>query len=488
METLLYSLLAFAIFLYEVYAFIHVLLHARQPQSALAWSAAIFMVPFFGASAYFLAGIKRVDSRASQLLRNAAASRRVKVMDENKELLIKEFLEKEEEKNILEKYAEENKALYTLFKTSSVHATSLYSEVTPLYNGDMAYPRMLKAIDDAKNEVYLASYIFSGERAAKDFSEALIRAKKRGVEVRVLVDGLSHFLTRDIAVDRMKKEGLKVAKFLPPSLCPPQFSLNLRNHRKLLICDNTAFTGGMNISDGNILEALSGDERNKKGIQDLHFFCEGTVAVLFREAFLMDWTFVAGEDTAPPLSAFEAKGEMCTRVLVDGLGSKKEPIVKEFCAAFSAAKHSITLLSPYFLPPTEIKSALFSAAARGVKVKVIVPEVSDHFYFQWACDHGLAEFAENNIEIYYQPQPFAHTKLLLIDNIYTCFGSTNMDSRSLSLNFEINVEVLSEQLNAELKEYAIEILNRSRQYIPHVKISLLARLRNACVWIFTPYL
>ncbi len=514
------SIVAILLVAFDVWAAVHILLRSRNPQSALGWFVVVWLVPFFGAVAYFFVGTRRVDTRAASLLQKATLKRTRFIF---RELLAKKSfaVEVEKERELIEKLKDYNLGMYHIVAKNQYHATPSTSDIKPLYNGDEAYPQMLEAIRNAKSEIYLASFIFIGHNSADHFIEELIEAHKRGVEVRVLIDGFANWFKGDPYYTPLVEAGVKIERFIPPKLFPPRLSINLRNHKKILICDDIAFTGGMNISDGNyvnvkaptrenpiqrkpftyncnlastILESISYIlglilHKKTKPIQDLHFRCEGYVVMALREVFLVDWAFVADEFETPNMPDFKPKGDMLTHVLTDGLGSEHFPILKQYCDIISCAQNSITIITPYFLPPAELKMAIYSAASRGVDVRLIVPEKTNHFFVGWAFEHILDEIVKNKVQVYKQPMPFAHTKLILVDDVYVSLGSSNLDAHSLFLNFEVNVEVFSKELNTELTNYANEIITKSKLESTKVKriYNIPRRLRNASMWILSPY-
>ena len=164
--------------------------------------------------------------------------------------------------------------------------------VTIYQNGDAAYPPMLAAIEAAKSSVGLSSYIFRNDAWGGRFIAALIDAKRRGVEVRVLIDGIGGGWLLSPTYHRLRGEGVRAARFMH-SLLPWRMPfINLRNHKKVLVLDGTvAFTGGMNIADENVMAT-----RPKMPVQDLHFRIDGPVVSQLAEAFVEDWAFVTGED------------------------------------------------------------------------------------------------------------------------------------------------------------------------------------------------
>ena len=462
-------------------ALVHCLLRTKYPQAALGWAAAILALPYLGVFFYYLFGINRVDSRAGKLMFAVAKHRHEQMTKLHATV---------KSSGVSYAFDDTEHKIVKVGAKRALMPRQGGNEIIPLYNGDHAYPLMLAAIKTAKNKVYLCTYIFRGEKYAKSFADALIDAHKRGVDVRIIVDGIGCLKGFRGYEKSFRAHGLPVEKFIPLQFFPPQVSINLRNHRKLLVCDGVGFTGGMNIADGNVLA-----DNNPHPIQDLHFKCHGSIVHTLREAFLLDWVFLTGNAEDSSLIPPDCCGSMDARLIMDGPGSAEEPIQNLICGVIGAAKQSITIFTPYFLPTRELIISLASAAARGINVRVVLPEVLDHPFVASAAEHMLPPILLSGVQVYRQPAPFAHTKLILIDDMYTFLGSTNLDPRSLSLNFELNMEVFSYELNKELRDYSEKIIAKSKLVLPadyRFKNSsvrtLLRRLKNAAMWVFSPYL
>jgi len=341
---------------------------------------------------------------------------------------------------------------------------------------------MLKAISEARERVFLSSFIFGYDEVGKSFAAALRAAAERGCDVRLLMDGVGSFHLWPSWRKRLGPD-VKLAYFLPPRLIPPQFSINLRTHRKVLICDGeTGFTGGMNISQNHLANL-----KRRSRVQDVHFRCLGPIAQQLEIAFLMDWSFATGDHANFTVHPVKKQGSSLCRILMDGPGTPEDTILDLVCAQISAARHSVRIMSPYFLPPHRLHGELVSAVLRGVDVSVILPGENNHRLVDWAMRHQMPMLADRGVKIYRQPPPFAHTKLLLIDGEYTLLGSANLDPRSLNLNFELVMEVLDLRLAEQLSAFYDEVRSRSVS-VPTTYPALPYRLRNAASWIFSPYL
>ncbi|WP_141737113.1 phospholipase D-like domain-containing protein [Marinobacter sp. X15-166B] len=449
----------------------HVLLFKRDTRAATGWIMACLFIPYLGPIVYYLFGINRVRLRAQTLKQQLAGDH------------IKQALA------VRPEHSPSRPQQLAGFLVSGSDITE-GNHVKALYNGDQAYPQMLAAIDAARHRILLASYIFKPDRAGQSFVDRLAAAVARGVDVRVLIDGVGeHYSFRRISTV-LKKRGVRVVRFLPPRLIPPSIYINLRNHRKLLVVDNhIAFAGGMNISEDNCEYAT-----RKKRIADIHFKFMGPIVPALADLFEQDWRYTRARPRQaladPPMRATGEQGDAGCRLIADGPDQQIDALELTLAAVVSTASHSILIITPYFLPSRELISALMSASMRGVRVSVVLPEKNNLPYMNWASRSSLIELSQWGINIYYQPPPFSHTKLLCIDQGYCFVGSANLDPRSLRLNFELGVEVFSESVNAELRKHANDLINRSRlmSYQQLSDRSILVRLRDAIAALMTPYL
>ncbi|MGA7801294.1 MAG: phospholipase D-like domain-containing protein, partial [Gammaproteobacteria bacterium] len=356
-----------------------------------------------------------------------------------------------------------------------------------LHNGEQAYPAMLQAIDNARQFVYLTTYIFEVNRSGRLFVEALVRAVERGVQVRVLLDGVGDLYWFPRASKALRRRGVPVARFLPPRLIPPAVHFNLRNHRKILVVDGTvAFTGGMNIGDRH----LAGDAANAARVVDVQFRFTGPVAAQIEQVFVEDWRFVTGEQLVPRPPPPANNSRAICRTIVEGPDEDMDKLPMILVGAVSAARERVWIMTPYFLPPRELIAALQAAALRGVEVNIILPAVSNLRFVHWATCNMLDELVNTGVRVYYQPPPFVHTKLFVVDDHYAQIGSANLDARSLRLNFELVTEIYDEIFAVELAQHFERVRADSERLSRAAlgKRRLPRRIRDALAWLFSPYL
>lgn len=457
-------------------AVVHVLLHKRDSRGAFGWIAVCLLFPLFGPVLYAVFGINRVQIRAQRLDQRAthALGQRAPGVDSGHTRRAPAVPE----------------ALTGLAAAADeLAAVPLVAgnELQVLHHGDQAYPAMLEAIDQARAYVYLATYIFETDVSGRQFVAALARAAARGVDVRVMLDGFGEYYAwpRRRAGGLLRRQGVSVARFLAPSLLPPSLRINLRNHRKILVVDGVrGFTGGMNIGDRHV-----GSARRPRRVDDMHFALAGPVVHQMETVFLADWAFVTGERTAAGDSA-AARGSATCRVIDDGPTEDPDRVALLLSAAVAAARERVLIMTPYFLPSAGLIAALQTAALRGLDVSIVLPAANNLPYVHWASRHGLRELLVRGVKIYYQPAPFVHSKLFVVDDSYALIGSANLDPRSLRLNFEMQVEVYDRRFVAELADHLAARIEASRRYTAadFDQRSLPVRLRDAVAWLFTPYL
>jgi len=462
----------------------HVLLNKRDPPSALGWIAVCIAYPLVGPLFYYLFGINRIRTRARILKGERPDPETVGP--------VTPVLADGAAAGAGSPAAAIDNTVVSLLARSSDNVTHRPlvegNTVAAFYDGDSAYAAMREAIAGAKHSVCLASYIFDTDRSGREFIDALIAAHRRGVDVRVILDGVGEWYSIPRAGSLLHKQGLKIARFVPPSLWPPAVHINLRNHRKLLIVDDRyGYSGGMNIGDRHLQTLPNG----RPGTTDLHFQLTGPIVSQMQQVFDEDWAFATGETSVPrPASPAQGGGTAVCRTVTDGPNEDIGKLSMIIMSAVALARKRIAIMTPYFLPPPGLVSALQAAALRGVEVIVILPRESNQPLVQWATRNVLRELLQYGVHICYRPPPFAHSKLFLVDDNYAIIGSANLDPRSLRLNFELVIEVFDAAFVATMGEHFQQVKDiTTEETISGVDgRSLPTRLRDAAAWLFSPYL
>ena len=456
----------------------HVLLNKNDPRSACGWIFLCVFFPLLGPFIYFVFGINRVRVRAKKLGMRSPIR-----LDEGFGRFPENYQNVIPSINVPPAYRDIARISSAVTKLPLVSG----NRIEILYNGEEVFPAMLEAIENARDSVYLITYIFETNRSGRKFIEALARAKDRGVDVRVLIDGVGELYSIPRAGTLLKKMGVSMARFIPPKIKPPDFHINLRNHRKLLVCDGRlGFTGGMNIGDRHLADNL----QNPSRVIDTHFRIKGPVVAQMEKAFLEDWGFATGEYTDPTRGPHEKEGGAFCRTIIDGPNEDPEKLTFVLAGAISSARKSVLIMTPYFLPSREIVGALQTTALRGVEVNVVLPAKNNLPYMKWAASNFLWKLAQWDVRIFFQPPPFVHSKLLVVDDYYTNIGSANFDPRSLRLNFELNIEIFDAHVAGAVSSHIRNCIKRSGEItlkdLDQRNIAI--KLRDAFAWIFSPYL
>lgn len=466
-------------FVLSVWASGHALLYRRDTRAATMWVGFIWLAPLIGAVLYFILGINRIKRRAILLRGDMENYQAGKIVPHCPAQEVHRHLPPDSDHLVSLAHATADAPNRPLLPGNCVGM---------LINGDETFPAMLSAIEQARHSVTLSTYIFDHDEAGLAFVKALSDAVKRGVEVRVLIDAAGTRYSWPPITGALKREGIRFARFLPTFAPWRLLSMNLRNHRKILVVDGRlGFTGGINIRAGNCLL-----KQPRYPVRDLHFRIEGPVVAQLQEVFTDDWLFTTGEALRgekwfPPL---EGCGPVLARGIVDGPDEDFEKLRWTILPALAAAKRSVRIATPYFLPDATLIAALNLAAMRGVQVDILLPSKSNLPFVQWASMAHWWQVLERGCRIWLSPPPFDHSKLLLVDDAWTLLGSANWDPRSLRLNFEFNVECYDPAVARTAAEWFDGMLRQSRQTtLAEVDArSLPIRVRDGIARLFTPFL
>ncbi len=456
----------------------HVVLYKRDSRAAIAWVGLIWLVPVLGAVLYVLLGINRV--------RRQAADRRAQHPTLSSGAFV--ALRRDGEQSAAVVGLAHLRTLAELVERVSGAPLTAGNVIVPLENGDEAYPAMIQAIDEAEMSVAFSTYIFDNDAAGAMFADALQRAVARGVEVRVLIDTVGSRYSRPSIVKELYERGITVGLFGRTVLPWRMPYMNLRNHRKILVADGrVGFTGGMNVREACFL-----DRPSQHHVRDLHFRLEGPVVSQLTHAFVKDWVFTTherleGSAWYPKLSPIRGAA---ARGVTDGPDEDIDKARLVFHGALACAERRVRIVTPYFLPDAGLISALDVTALRGVDVEILLPEVNNLVFVQWASTAQLWQVLSRGCRVYLTQPPFDHSKLMLVDDHWVHFGSSNWDPRSLRLNFEFDVECYDDALAAQLNLLVDRKLAGARRVtLEDVDgRSLPIRLRDGIARLAAPYL
>ena len=457
----------------------HVVLNKRDVRAAAGWVGVVWFLPVFGSVLYALFGVNRIRRRG-QMLRRLGMDLRPPIQDSRTDWKIVSEIVPTPQGYLA--------GLARVVGRVTRRPLVAGNQITPLMNGDAAYPEMLERIDGAARSVALSTFIFDNDKVGRSFADSLGRAVKRGLEVRVLVDAAGSRYSWPPIMRELRRNRVRYARFMQTVVPWRMPFLNLRSHRKLLIVDGeVGFTGGMNIREGHVLS-----ERPKRPVQDLQFRVEGPVVEHLMQVFSEDWAFstkelLEGDAWFPELSD---AGPVLARGISDGPDEDFDKARISMLGALATAQKEVTVVTPYFLPDKELISALTIAAMRGVEVSILLPEVNNQVLVKWASTALLWQVLQRGCRVFLTAPPFDHTKLMLVDGAWTLVGSANWDPRSLRLNFEFNIECYDDRLCSRMANLVQEKLAGARE-ITKAQVdgrSLPVQLRDGVARLLSPYL
>jgi cardiolipin synthase len=329
------------------------------------------------------------------------------------------------------------------------------NRVDVFFRGENAFEAMGQAIDAAREEVLVESYILKDDSTGRAFLDAVGRAAARGVNVRVLADAWGSLTTRRSFWREMKRRGVEARLFNP--LFPHLLFQPFRDHRKILVVDRrVAFTGGMNIAD----EYGSGVGSSTGPWRDTHCRVEGPTAWELAVVFSEAWRRAGGRLDFEPLSP-PASARASILVLDSRPGRGYEETASALAAIVGGAREKVWITNAYFAPRARAVRILAEAVRRGVDVRLLLPGKSDVPLVRHAGHGYFRALLELGVRVYEYGAAILHAKTLVADDFVSVVGSTNLDFRSFHLNAEANLVILDAETGRAFADAFRDDLTRS---------------------------
>jgi cardiolipin synthase len=360
------------------------------------------------------------------------------------------------------------------------------NRVRLLTNGEETFPAMLRAIDSAERCISLDMYKIRMDRVGRRFLEALTRAARRGVQVRFLYDAYGSRSVTYNDFTPLIEAGGEVRAF-NPVLWLTFLRVNNRNHHKILAVDGrTAFLGGLNLA-----EEYDGD--GQAGWRDTAVVIEGPAARdaerIFEQSWLQGGMGFIGKDLpvvginslkraidSPLVWLLNGEGTACcvedhsvgegtarVRIVPSAPDSLSSTIADQYLLAINSARKSIDITCAYFVPPLILRRALVNAARRGVRVRLILPGLTDVPLVHTVSVGYYGRLLKHGVEIYEWTPSVLHAKTMVVDGIWATVGSANLDGRALFLSYEVNATVMDRGLGAAMEEQFAQDLRYCRR-------------------------
>lgn len=422
-----------------------VLLRHKEPASATAWILTLIFLPVVGVILFWFLGRDRIRRPA-----RAKASSDFTVRDR---MLALSSMPRRLEWDPSDREApfDQHGVMRLAAKVGRRNITGS-NRVDLLVGAPTTYEAQLQAIAAARDHVHLEYYIVRDDEQGRRFLDALVEAARRGVYVRLLCDGFGSRQLGKRFFRPLLEAGGYVAQFLPIDPIRAAWTLNMRNHRKLMVVDgHIAFTGGINIGQ-QFLQW-----------RDVHLRIEGPAALQLQAIFVEDWYFATRWDLtdAAFFPVCTPVGSSVLQIVDSGPDTRIESIHRLYFAAIAAARRRVLVTTPYFVPDRALLVALQTAAMRGVEVRLVVPKHSNHRVTYHAGRSFYEELLSAGVQIHEYALGMLHTKTIIVDGEFATVGSANLDLRSFRLNFELIAVLWDQQTVRQLEAVFAEDLTHT---------------------------
>ncbi len=409
----------------------------RTPSAALAWLVVIFAIPWVGLVLYVILGANRLGrirarqrARIVQLTHTADRLGRTAAYADRPEL------------------PAEHQPLVNLAMNMSGLPIVNHNAIDILAETDRFIDRLINDINSAQRHVHLLFYIFRDDATGNRVADALIRAERRGVQCRVMVDEVGSWRVFGSLGAKLRAGGIDVVHAMPVNPIRRQFArIDLRNHRKLAVIDGkVAYTGSQNIVDADY-------GRKHLAWHDLMLRIVGPAVLHLQMVFLEDWRFETGDlpEDAADLPQPESAGQVPIQVVPSGPTYSTQQFQNLMVQAIQSAHRRLIITTPYFVPDEPSLMALKLAVMRGAQVDLVVPARIDHPIVAAASRSYFDELLEAGVGVHRFREGLLHAKSVTVDDAFAMVGSANFDIRSFSLNFELNVLLFGNAPTAQLR-------------------------------------
>ena len=403
--------------------------HARTPQGSVAWVVFLVAAPFLGVPAFMFLGNFKFEGYVT--------GRR------NSDQVItglKDFKKK------FPPNLTEHQGIYGALERIGDIPVGSGNDLELLIDGEQTFSAIFEEIGKAKQYVLVQSYIINDDKIGGRLRDVLIDRVKSGATVRLIYDAVGCAKLPRSYLQSLTDGGVEVVNAHARGGPRSKFQINLRNHRKTVVVDGeVGFTGGLNMGD----EYMGEDP--KFGLwRDTHARVTGPVVLQLQLVFAEDWHWATRENLIGSLDwdLKPTKANKDAVLIATGPGDAFDSGSFYFCSLINAATNRLWIASPYFVPENDILTSLKLAAMRGVDVKVLTPKVIDHKIPWLAALSYFDEIMEAGVEVWRYDEGFMHQKVVLVDDLISSVGTTNLDNRSCRLNFEETVVMFDEQTAA----------------------------------------
>lgn len=438
-----------------IVAILIIFLERKDPAATLAWVMVLFFLPVIGIFLYIMLSNSVIRKKAMKLTVEEETFIHCSLVSQIEEMSSAEFefngIKTKKWMDLLRLHQKLSKAYYTQD-----------NEIQVITDGNEMFETLLRDIKNAKTTISIVYFIIKSDEIGKKFLKALSEKAAEGVEVRLLGDGLGcRGLTKRV-LREFRESGGHFAFFLPLRFRYFSPRLNYRNHRKLVIIDDTiGYIGGFNIG-----REYLGRKKKFGNWRDTQLRILGSAVQDINARFLLDWRTAVKEDLTLKDAYFSktiGNGITGIQVVSSGPDTRKEEVKRGFNRMISTAEEKIWIQTPYFVPSNSLHENLKVAVLSGVDVRIMIPNKPDHMFVYWATWSYVGDLIELGAKVYIYDAGFLHAKTLVVDGEISSAGTANFDRRSFVLSFETNVFIYGAKHARKMEEIFEEDMLKSYQ-------------------------
>ena len=424
---------------------VRIIFNTNSPSKAIAYMILVVVFPFFGIFFYFSFGD---NFKKKKLYLKKVKFNNISYLELKNNVL--EYTDK-----IIKKHNKNLKHFLPLANyrlNDNLSTDNNYVEL--LINGEKKFPDVINSLKAAKKHIHIEYYIFEDDEIGIEIGEILIEKAKQGVKVRFIYDDFGSRKMSNSFIKKLLDAGVEAKAFYKVIFINLANRLNYRNHRKIIVIDgDIGYIGGINVSDSYI-----NPTKSNLYWRDSHLKITGLAVLNLQYIFLTDWNFCANQNIEFSKEYFNQSnnekkyGEQLVQVISSGPDSQLPNIMYTLMQAIMLSKKEIKLTTPYFIPDKSFIDALSIAALSGIKIKIILPGISDSRLVNAASNSYIQTLLDIGVEVYKYQKGFIHSKTMVCDGYVSFVGTANLDNRSFDLNFEVNAIIYDEKIAAIVNE------------------------------------
>ena len=461
-------------------AAVTILLKNINPTKTLSYLIALLAFPFVGLLVYYFFG---QDYRKFKIFKKKNVLNQKNIRDWAQQLV----LNKKEAYDIGSHLLNGNTKIIKLIDSEKRSPLTLNNKVKILINGEEKFNSLFADLKEAKSSIHLEYYIIRDDEIGTKIINLLCKKAVEGVSVKINYDSVASSFSNQ-SISSLKNSGVEMFPFMPVYF--PKFAskANYRNHRKMVIIDGKiGYVGGINIGDEYI------NKEGRRYWRDTHIRIEGQAVGMLQFHFSLDWDFVSENDIKIDKSWFpetEVSNKIPIQIAASGPDTEWANIMEAMFTAINSASRYVYITTPYFIPNDEISLALSTASKSGVDVRLIIPKSCDSWAAKYATYSYLEKLLRAGVKIYLYEKGNIHAKTMIVDDVFTTIGTSNMDYRSFHINFEVNALIYDEDITKQMLEIYIDDLQYSEQVDAErwLNRGLIQRLKESFCRLWAPLL